>query len=171
MFTVEYIKSLDNKNSALKRLFKGIDKASNSCWYFSGSKDRCGYGRFRIGKHYLGAHKISYLLMVGDYDQSSMEIMHSCDNPACINPSHLSAATHKDNIKDCLKKGRHTSQRLNGCLVYLSSRMMAIQDSKKVYVGSDCKIHRIGFRKTNNGACIYCQAEYAINKRINRAKG
>jgi len=35
-------------------------------------------------------------------------IMHSCDNPSCVNPRHLSLGTYKDNIWDCCKKDRRT---------------------------------------------------------------
>ena len=33
-------------------------------------------------------------------------ILHTCDNPKCINPNHLWDGTALDNIKDCNKKNR-----------------------------------------------------------------
>jgi transposase-like protein len=41
-------------------------------------------------------------------------IMHSCDNPSCINPRHLSIGTQIDNIKDRVKKGRSAYYESNG---------------------------------------------------------
>jgi hypothetical protein len=35
-----------------------------------------------------------------------LEVMHSCDNPACINPEHLSVGTHQQNIQDAVTRGR-----------------------------------------------------------------
>jgi predicted XRE-type DNA-binding protein len=32
--------------------------------------------------------------------------MHSCDNPPCVNPEHLSVGTRKENLVDMSKKGR-----------------------------------------------------------------
>ena len=40
-----------------------------------------------------------------------MVVMHSCDNPGCINPQHLSVGTQSDNMKDCAAKGRSHLQR------------------------------------------------------------
>jgi hypothetical protein len=38
-----------------------------------------------------------------------MEIMHTCDTPACVNPAHLSQVTHKANMHDMIRKGRGPS--------------------------------------------------------------
>ena len=40
--------------------------------------------------------------------------MHSCDNPICCNPKHLSKGTHKDNSDDKVRKNRHAFGEKNG---------------------------------------------------------
>ncbi len=191
MFNVAYLKSLEIRKPLTVRLMKRVEVDEDSgCWVFMGSKDRCGYGRMKVGPHSLGAHKVAYLMLVGDYDQSRLELMHTCDNPACINPDHLIPATHKENIDDCINKGRHTSQiykahlgrkrkkvidnnhneKMNGSglIAFFSSRKLAIALGEKTYSGSVCEKHQMTIRKTNNGACIYCMEEYRINKTASR---
>lgn len=40
-------------------------------------------------------------------------VMHLCDNPGCINPSHLISGTHLENKKDRKRKGRNSGE-MNG---------------------------------------------------------
>lgn len=57
------------------------------------------------------AHRLSYEDANGTIPVG-MHIMHSCDNPACVNPSHLSAGTAGDNMQDCSRKFRFGGMKL-----------------------------------------------------------
>lgn len=90
----------------LKRFWGKVDKISNpnNCWIWTAYKWR-GYGKFGWhGKIYL-AHRISYELAFGEFDPT-LDILHKCDNPACVNPDHLFSGTHLDNMRDMINKGR-----------------------------------------------------------------
>lgn len=91
------------------RFWRFVDKrASNECWNWIGTKLN-GYGRFSIGSKESGsdgAHRISWRMHNNAEIQDGMVVMHSCDNPSCVNPSHLSLGTYKENTADMIAKGR-----------------------------------------------------------------
>ena len=78
---------------------------NGDCWEWIASKNECGYGWFRIGKYTYKAHRAVYKLIYG-LIPINLCILHSCDNPSCVNPSHLWLGTQIDNIRDKVKKGR-----------------------------------------------------------------
>lgn len=84
----------------------------NGCIEWSGCLDRSGYGR--VGVKQIPAHRVAYRLAKGE--PGDMLVCHSCDNPKCVNPDHLWLGTHKDNMSDMTKKGRHAKQKQNYCI-------------------------------------------------------
>lgn len=78
----------------------------NGCWVWTGSTNR-GYGTVSINGKNVRAHRASFEFHNKRKIKEGYYICHRCDNPPCINPDHLFEGTQKDNIQDCLKKGRH----------------------------------------------------------------
>lgn len=79
---------------------------SSSCWEWSGTKDKWGYGRLSVSKNLkIAAHRFSYALHKG-VDPAEFCICHRCDNPECTNPDHLFIATQKENSQDRNWKNR-----------------------------------------------------------------
>lgn len=86
------------------RFWKKVKK-SKGCWNWQGALQSKGYGSFSVeGKTYL-AHRIAYELTFGEI-HPQMFVMHKCDNPRCVNPSHLREGTPLDNVTDMWRKGR-----------------------------------------------------------------
>lgn len=90
------------------RFWRYVDK-SDGCWLWTGkSLNKKGYGQIQIGgqgtKHIL-AHRLSYEIHCGPIPDG-MVVMHSCDNPGCVNPDHLSLGTQSQNILDAFARGR-----------------------------------------------------------------
>lgn len=84
---------------SLKEFFSRIKK-TRTCWLWTGAGQKYGnYGP-------VLAHRISYELSVGPIPKGKM-ILHKCDVPKCVRPSHLFVGTQKDNMSDCWAKGRH----------------------------------------------------------------
>ena len=88
----------------MDRFWEKVDK-SGDCWEWIGAIDPCGYGRINVNGINRQAHRIAIILDGIDIP-SGMEVCHSCDNPACVNPDHLWIGNHADNMNDMTKKGR-----------------------------------------------------------------
>lgn len=96
--------SLDE--TVFSRFWSKVDKSSgeNSCWNWTAGKVD-GYGRIYAGGRLWLAHRLSYFFAHSKCPDS-LCVLHSCDNPACVNPKHLSLGTKKDNAVDRDIKGR-----------------------------------------------------------------
>lgn len=105
--------SFSQKQSFLGRLVFQTD----GCIVFVGSRDRRGYGRFRVGsakdgsRKLVKAHRLAFYLAHG---WLPIVVRHSCDNPACCNVSHLLAGTQLDNMVDMDERGRRNAQGATG---------------------------------------------------------
>lgn len=97
------------------RFWPKVSRADVGCWEWTGSKDRDGYGRIRIGDRPVMAHRVSYEMHHGEIPDGAV-VMHSCDNPACVRPTHLKIGSQADNITDRHLKGRTIVPVLGGSL-------------------------------------------------------
>lgn len=79
---------------------------NSGCWLWTAGVLVCGgYGAFRAGGKLVRAHRVSYELNVGPIPDGAL-MLHSCDNPVCINPRHLRPGTYSENLQDCISRGR-----------------------------------------------------------------
>ena len=93
-----------------QRFWEKVDKSPGhgqrgDCWVWTAYRDRDGYGNFHIEAHPEKAHRVSYRISKGDIP-AGIFVLHSCDNPPCVNPEHLSLGTVQDNSDQMVARGR-----------------------------------------------------------------
>lgn len=82
----------------LLKLQKFVVNPETLCWEWTGSTDEDGYGTIRrVDSAHLKAHRCSYEEYVGPVPDG-LCVCHLCYNTCCINPSHLYAGTHQQNM-------------------------------------------------------------------------
>ena len=83
----------------------GWDVKDSGCWEARGFRNEDGYVLFSTSYRKISAHRASFIVHYGEIP-AGREICHTCDNPACINPEHLYAGTHSENMLDRSKRQR-----------------------------------------------------------------
>ena len=98
------------RKSLSDRFYEKVDNSNiEGCWLWTGAKKKLGYGVIGLGSRIEGiaqAHRVSYELNIGRIPYG-LSILHSCDNPSCVNPKHLRAGTLSDNMQDCVSRKRN----------------------------------------------------------------
>lgn len=89
-----------------------VDRREDGCWWWLGQKDKAGYGYLRPNRKRTAAHRYFYTLYNADIPEG-LDVLHSCDNPSCVNPEHLRVGTHSENMLEAYRKGRKTQSGVN----------------------------------------------------------
>ena len=140
-----------------ERLWAKVAKG-DECWEWSGGKNDKGYGLIGLRKKLYYVHRLSYEWHLGPIPDG-MLVLHSCDNPACVNPSHLSLGTVQDNSNDMVERRRHRTHSMTHCKrghLWEQSNIIVARSGTRTW--QRCK------------ACHKQQCRNTYIKRINRMK-
>lgn len=77
----------------------------DACWEWTGPRTGKNYGIFHMRKQRFSAHRYSYELFNGPIP-NGLHILHQCDNPPCVNPTHLHIGTHQQNMREAKERNR-----------------------------------------------------------------
>ena len=86
------------------------------------------YGRFRFPGKQEVATRVAYLLTNGAFD-AALDVLHTCDNPRCVNPRHLFLGNAKVNGEDMVAKGRSPCGEKNGSAKLTEATVRAIYEA------------------------------------------
>jgi len=93
------------KKTVLERFFAKVVR-SGECVIWVAAKNEAGYGVFAPhGTRTRLAHRWLYETLIGPIP-SGLDLMHSCDTPACVALRHLTPGTRKQNMQDAASRGR-----------------------------------------------------------------
>lgn len=118
------------KKTLADRFWEKVDRRGpDECWPWTKATNEHGYGVMRPEGQRSGptvrAHRVS--LMLAGVDIDGLVIRHSCDNPPCVNPAHLSVGTEADNSADMVARDRHARGSRSGTSKLTEHQVIAIR--------------------------------------------
>jgi hypothetical protein len=102
----------------------------DECWDWAGALNSMGYP---IASAHEGQRVVTRIVMQNEGHRLARQrnVCHICDRPACCNPRHLFVGTQKDNMQDCVRKGRSIKGAKNGKVVLTEQQVLAIRADKR----------------------------------------
>lgn len=95
-----------NADAALRFWARTDVRGGDECWIYQASIAGRDRSRVMVDCIMYPASALAWMFFHQKPFPKGMDACHSCDNPRCVNPQHIWPGTHRENIADCVKKGR-----------------------------------------------------------------
>ncbi len=101
-------KSRFRDRDIMSAFFNRVERKDSCCWEWMGGvvKSNHPYGQIKYHSVQMLTHRFLWQMVFGVIP-GKLKVLHKCDNPRCVSPFHLFLGTQKDNMEDCVKKGRY----------------------------------------------------------------
>lgn len=118
----------------MARFWAKVDDTGH-CWVWTASKFANGYGRFSVKRNCKRkthlAHRVAFASIHGPIAEG-LQIDHTCYNRACVNPDHLRAVTHKQNMENRSGVQRSSRTGIRGVRHYSTKKWMGYARHNRV---------------------------------------
>ena len=163
--------------STMDRFMRHVDRdecdAPGGCWTWTGARSKIPhypipYARFAWRGRNARASHVSVWLFRGE-EVNGKQVMHACDNPMCVNPSHLRIGTAKDNYADMRQKGREKKAHgsANGWYTRPGSRRRPPRGAEQRTAKLNDQTAVEVFRRRRNGESVkLLAAEFGISESL-----
>lgn len=124
--STKLIPTLTEKNK--RNFFNKVSTVptEQGCLEWMACKRRRGYGAFGFDGKTFQSHRLAHFLATGE-DPGELQIRHSCNNPSCCNPMHLSTGTSQDDANDRIRAGRIPKGSAHSSAKLAESQVIAIR--------------------------------------------
>ena len=108
-----------------ERLWGRAIAGEGGCILWDGHLNHHGYGHIGVGKKLKRTHRLAWELTNGPIPDGK-RVLHKCDVPRCINPSHLFLGSQSDNMRDMHGKSRAAIGERHGNAKITEDQVMSI---------------------------------------------
>lgn len=150
IFSMRYLKTREGKSCSCSKTIEEkfwrfvLKKAEDECWLWVGARREDGYGVLAMHGKTIATHRVSYELHKGSI--GDLHVCHHCDNPQCVNPSHLFLGTQSDNSYDMVSKDRSTYGERNARAKYTEEIVLEIVSRYRLGQSRRSIATRLGIR-------------------------
>lgn len=103
----------DNRFTSVEQILERTKLTNSGCMEWQQAVGANNYGYVWFNGKIWSTHRLVATFVYGEHP-SSTHVLHSCDNPPCINPEHLSFGTAHENMLDKWLKGRAKGGSMKG---------------------------------------------------------
>jgi hypothetical protein len=137
-----------------------LKRSPTGCLEWQASCFSDGYGKVWFEGRRWGVHRLVYVLINGPISRAD-EVLHSCDNSICAEPSHLSKGSHAQNMQEASERKRfkvgenHRSARLTNCEVSVIKKLLAL-NVRPTRIAQIFEVHYTGIVHMRRGRSWKC---------------